>query len=805
MSRNAVLVVVALFACGHDASIDVDGGVTNVSALRARLGWSATSSLGFVDDGERLRITADESRGVPQTIVALPHDARSNALVEDATSNVAIEFALHDASDSTAQVFHDVVIYRRALHGADVVHHARPDGTEDDVLFESKPEREEVVYDIDVSRVSGLRLVSNTLELLDAHGAPRLRVAAPFVLSADGAKTTARASLTGCAFDESATPPWDRAPTPPASSTCQLHLTWSSVRYPAVLDPLWSATGGMTFARYGHAAALLQNGRVVVVSGGNATAEIYDPVSGTFATTGSMPDNRTAVAAALLPSGKVLVVGGVTTALLFDPVAGTFTSTGDLVVGRYQPSAMTLSTGKVLIVGGTNNSTTAELYDPNQGTFAATGSANVARLGQTATLLANGKVLVAGGSSSAVSEVYDPSLGTFATSGAMSEGRSMHTATRLQSGKVLIAGGTSDTTAELYDPSLGTFAPTGSMTSARSQAVAGLLSSGKVIVSGGYTIANGYLITTELYDPAAGTFSTMSPLPANASQQTATSLATGNVLVAGGSTQLSQYIYQSLTTALIFSDQTQGGQCGSDAECTNGSFCVDGVCCNTQCTGQCEACDVTTSMGTCTPITGVPHGVRAPCAGSGTTCGGSCAQNDPLQCTYTTSGTPCGSSCSNATESSNTCDGQGHCATGVATGCPNHFACAGPTACKTTCTLNVDCASGYVCENGACVVGGGCINEYTASNDAGASQDCTPFKCDTNGACKDKCASVSDCVSPAVCDSTGICRTLANNSSGCSMATGSRSDGGAWTLVTLMLLGARRRPCRRRLASSVRR
>ena len=51
-------------------------------------------------------------------------------------------------------------------------------------------------------------------------------------------------------------------------------------------DPIsgtWSATAGMIEARYGHTATLLLNGQVLVADGGFAapgSAELYDPGSG---------------------------------------------------------------------------------------------------------------------------------------------------------------------------------------------------------------------------------------------------------------------------------------------------------------------------------------------------------------------------------------------------------------------------------------------------------------------------------------------------------------------------------------------
>jgi hypothetical protein len=65
-------------------------------------------------------------------------------------------------------------------------------------------------------------------------------------------------------------------------------------------------------ARNLHTATLLPSGAVLIAGGGddNSTAELYDPTTGSFSTTGGMEVGRSRHSATLLPGGSVLVIGG---------------------------------------------------------------------------------------------------------------------------------------------------------------------------------------------------------------------------------------------------------------------------------------------------------------------------------------------------------------------------------------------------------------------------------------------------------------------------------------------------------------
>jgi len=159
----------------------------------------------------------------------------------------------------------------------------------------------------------------------------------------------------------------------------------------------------------------------------------------------------------------------------------------------------------------------------------------------------------------------------------------------------------------------------------------------------------------------------------------------------------------------------KGQTCQVTTDCAGGLPCADGYCCDRACTGSCEACNVATSLGTCTTLAAnaVPHASHATCVATDATCAGYC-NGSSAACFYPSSACGTASCTGNTSQAAGTCS-NGACAKPAAQTCTNGNTCQASTG---TC----------ICSNTTC--GTSCVNLATDSNNCGScGHDCLGGTC----------------------------------------------------------------------------
>ena len=285
----------------------------------------------------------------------------------------------------------------------------------------------------------------------------------------------------------------------------------------------------MSAARAFASAVTLPDGRVLVAGGRAvafaevASAEIYDPVTGSWSPAGQMSAARVFHGATALADGRVLVVGGdgpedpAMGAEVWDPATNIWTPTGPVRRIRSDPVVARLPDGRVLVAGGWDGEyqATAEIYDPVADTWVDAPSMRESRMGAGAATLSDGRVLVAGGrrwvnghpDTSRTSEIFDPHTATWSRTGDLSTPRGEGTRmVVLADGRPAIVGGfwwavvhegtggepptwsdrRYEDTAEIFAPSTGTWSKTTRMQRGRAGHVAVALADGTLLVAGGF-------------------------------------------------------------------------------------------------------------------------------------------------------------------------------------------------------------------------------------------------------------------------------------------------------------------------------
>jgi N-acetylneuraminic acid mutarotase len=188
---------------------------------------------------------------------------------------------------------------------------------------------------------------------------------------------------------------------------------------------VFTAGGAMATPRTGATVSVLDAHRMLVVGGVSATtpanptyqasAELYDVTTGTSTSTGSMVQVRYGHTATALEDDRVLVTGGskpgpsgqmisLASAELYDPATGTFATAQSMASPRAGHFAVELLDHRVLVGGGINVTASGEslldsleYFDPSTNSFSPAGSLTQARYGATVNRYPDGRILVAGG------------------------------------------------------------------------------------------------------------------------------------------------------------------------------------------------------------------------------------------------------------------------------------------------------------------------------------------------------------------------------------------------------------------------
>jgi hypothetical protein len=333
----------------------------------------------------------------------------------------------------------------------------------------------------------------------------------------------------------------------------------------------FTCTGSMSTARIAPGAALLGNGEVLVAGGWNATsqtlssAEIYDPVTGTFSPTGSMTDPHlwagwTApwpVLTAGPANGAVLTGGGLSasgallaSAELYAPTTGVFSATGSLSIPVIAFDLLALPSGDVLFIGGYSTVTSGaptpgwmytagtdqvQVYDPTTGMFSVTGPLGETRLFGCNVVLPTGDALAIGGwqgtqpSFEQNIEDYDPATGQWSTVGELGDGVTCNDAAFvLPDGTILLDG------ANTLDPTTWDTTSVDDPPTATSIMFV-QLADGDVLAIGGEDSSGTAVATAQRFDANAHAWSAVGSLNQPRNSGRAVRLSSGDVVVVGGS------------------------------------------------------------------------------------------------------------------------------------------------------------------------------------------------------------------------------------------------------------------------------
>ncbi len=689
---------------------------------------------------------------------------------------------------------------------------ATPSGVEDWHLVSS---RQPVRFSVALGEsVAGLRLVSRTLEFLDATGVPRLRMAPPYAIGADDVRHELSVAVEDCAFTADARPPQADRIIPPGSRSCSVVFELpDTLRLPARVDPAWGTTDAMAVRRLLHQAVKLKDDRLLVCGGAEASestsCEVYDPASETWSATGNMLSGKPReFAIAALGDGRVIAPGN-TASEIFDPDLGTWSSVAGMNTTREPGSfrAISLENGNVLVAGGQDGNffpQFCETFNPTSESWVPGGLLPGAFAEYAATRLSDGRVLITGGrvigETLDTGAVYDPAKNSWRATGKMTEAHWAHALVALPDGNAVVVAGTKYTSgrSEAYDANANTFASIADISPARQFHAAEALPDGTVLVAGGYgQDFSQPTPTTALLLPWANRWVSVGDLSEGRYQLIMASFRSATqtkVIAAGGDAGGFGTIHGSTTTNII-RGRLIGDACTSPTQCFSGT-CVDGVCCDSACDGSCESCmgaDTGDVDGHCGYILEGADPDDECDDASGTGCvTGSC--DGAGACGILADSSVCReASCQGSQIATGTCEA-GKCVNSYVD-CGG-FACS-DAACLTSCSSDSECAADRVCAPVA-GGGGGCVTHFCRDDSVlaspGGDVDCAPYACIYGSACATNCNGDEFCAYPNVCNA-GKCgpkQPDQESGCGCRVPDGQPPPSTGW-LLGLVLPWIRRR------------
>lgn len=324
---------------------------------------------------------------------------------------------------------------------------------------------------------------------------------------------------------------------------------------PATPTGTWTKVGLMGTARVAPSAAVLRDGRVLVAGGSYIDGPPYPTTGATGITLAAYrsasPETDAAGRRRLDDVAPPLIGAALATAEIFDPATGRWSSTGPMRFARAGAAATTLSDDRVLVVGPSSSYNdapgdvtmdaraygTSEVYDAGTGRFTLVGS--LPPIDRAA--------IAADGVAVPTSDPYLTSVGTLVA---------------LPDGGALLVGHTDEWKHEAsvtrtfrFDGSTGRWRQVGpayawlndwAANTTRSTsgvdlagAFAGPLPDGRVLVAGGSSVAGeggdpNPTRTARAFDPVTGQWAPVPPMPEGRDGGTTVTLTDGSLLLVGG-------------------------------------------------------------------------------------------------------------------------------------------------------------------------------------------------------------------------------------------------------------------------------